>query len=147
MRIIRVTTQNEISVHEYPAIRENEILQMLIGNDCSMFEHVMPRRLYQRYGAISEVTRTPGEAIAMLVDEEGLLKTNQVNLLGSMLYETDKHGSPIVGNILIVGKKWFNSGISFCGIEDKQFEKIYPQLERALNRIKENTDKSAGVDE
>lgn len=145
MRIIRISTQNEISVHEYPSIRENEILQMLIGNGCSMFECVRPRRLYQKYGAVADVTGTPGEAVAMLVDEEGLMKTNQVNSVGSLLYETDKHGAPIVGNILIVGEKWYNSGISFCGIEDSQFEKIYPQIEMLANKIKEMS--KTGVEE
>ncbi len=147
MRIIRISTQNEISVHEYPAIRENEILQMLIGNGCSFYEHVMPRRLYQKYGAIADVTTVPGEAIAMLVDEEGLLKKNEVNAVGSVLYESDKHGTPIVGNILIVGKKWYNSGISFCGIEEEQFRRIYPQLEKLSNRMKKIMDKSTEVAE
>ena len=136
MRIIRITTQNEISIHEYPLKNENEALQQLIGNGCSIYEHVMPRRLYRDFGAIADVTRIPGEAVALLVDEEGLLKENHINTVASILYETDNHGHPIMGNVLIVGKKWFGSGISFCGIDDTQFETLYPKLDKFVNRAK-----------
>lgn len=42
----------------------------------------------------------------MLVDEEGLLKPNKLNRIGSYLYKTDEHGCPIAGNILFVGETW-----------------------------------------
>lgn len=64
----------------------------------------------------------------MLVDEEGLLKENEPNLVGSYLYETDKHQHPIVGNIVFVGKKWINGGIDFCGIEESVFLLLEQQL-------------------
>jgi hypothetical protein len=48
----------------------------------------------------------------MLVDESGLLKENQVlNVLASYLYETRKHGNPIVGKVLVVNETMTNSGI------------------------------------
>lgn len=38
----------------------------------------------------------------MLVDENGLLKELPMNLAGSLFYGTQFHGSPIVGDIVIV---------------------------------------------
>ena len=43
---------------------------------------------------------------------------------GSYLYETDRHGHPIMGNILFVGEEWGSDGIDFCGIEDSVFENL-----------------------
>ena len=37
----------------------------------------------------------------MIVNEEGLLLGLPVNLLGSILYESFRHGNPIVGNMVI----------------------------------------------
>lgn len=52
----------------------------------------------------TEVKRENSKCVAMLVDEEFLLKNElQLNPIGCYLYETDKHGSPIMGNILFVG--------------------------------------------
>ena len=48
----------------------------------------------------------PGECVSMLIDEEGRLKPNRANLIGSYLYEYDKHGCPILGNILFIGERW-----------------------------------------
>ena len=49
MKIIKVSTELEMSVHEFPSgtIREhNKALCELIGNGCNLVEHVMPKRLY-----------------------------------------------------------------------------------------------------
>ena len=49
MKIIKVSTELEMSVHEFPSgtIREhNKALCELIGNGCDLVEHVMPKRLY-----------------------------------------------------------------------------------------------------
>lgn len=48
MKIIKVSTELEMSVHEFPfgTIREhNKALCELIGNGCDLVEHVMPKRL------------------------------------------------------------------------------------------------------
>lgn len=49
MKIIKVSTELEMSVHEFPegTMREqNKVLYGLIGNGCDLVEHVMPKRLY-----------------------------------------------------------------------------------------------------
>ena len=76
------------------------------------------------------------KCVAMLVDEEFLLKKFlpkyelQLNPIGCYLYETDKHGSPIMGNILFVGDTYTDDGITFSGIEEETFNKLYEQLKR-----------------
>lgn len=49
MKIIKVSTELEMSVHEFPSgtIREhNKALCELIGNGCDLVEHVMPKRWF-----------------------------------------------------------------------------------------------------
>ena len=59
-----------------------------------------------------------------------------MNGVGSFLYETDKHGSPIMGNILIVGEVWTGDGIDFCGMSEQQFNILYPEI-RGINKESE----------
>lgn len=50
-----------------------------------------------------EVVRPLGlPGYIMLVDESGLLKNWQTNVVGSLFYGTQFHGHPIVGDIVIV---------------------------------------------
>ena len=71
------------------------------------------------------------KAVEMLVDEEYLCRDNkpEINMIGSYLYESDKHGSPILGNVLFVGLAYGeDGGIDFTGIEGETFKKLYEQL-------------------
>ena len=57
-KIIKVSTDLEVTVHDFPqgTIRErNRQLCELIGNGCEMIEHVMPRRLYNELSHTTEV--------------------------------------------------------------------------------------------
>lgn len=104
MKLIKITTDNEISVHEFPEgnySEQNEALADLIGPKCRLCEHVMPNRLYKELGGSNKVGKVKGSCVSMLVDEEFLYHDLDMNGVGSFLYETDKHGSPIMGNILI----------------------------------------------
>ena len=138
-KIIKVSMDMEVTVHNFPqgTIREqNRQLCELIGNGCEMIEHVMPRRLYNELGHTTEIKRKASKCVAMLVDEEFLLKKFllknelQLNPIGCYLYETDKHGSPIMGNILFVGDTYTGDGITFSGIEEETFNKLYEQLKK-----------------
>lgn len=135
MKLIKISTDLEISVHEFPTgthTEQNKYLRELIGNNCELYEHVMPKRLYTELHQKDHPTKKPGQCVSMLIDEEGLLKEKiSPNLIGSYLYETDKHRQPIVGNILFVGEEWTDDGIDFCGIE----ESVFKVLELQLNNI------------
>lgn len=142
MKIIRITTDNEISVHEYPAgsyMAENTALRKLIGPCCELYEHVMPKRLYKELGGSNRVSSVPGNCVNMLVDEEGLLKKLPANIVGSWLYESDLHGWPIVGNVLITGEVETDDGICFCGMSDDQFALLYPKLKSLTEKVRKKS--------
>lgn len=140
MKIIRITTNNEISKHEFPEgawDHRQESLCKLIGNNCRMVEHVMPKRLYTELKQPDTPTHIKGRCVSILVDEEGALKPNEANSFGCYLYETDKHGCPIMGNILIIGEYIKEDGIEFSGIDDMIFKKLYRQCKDLLQKIGE----------
>lgn len=135
MKLIKISTELELSVHEFPSgtyREQNHFLCELIGNGCDIYEHVMPDRLYTELGMENTPTEIPGQCVSMLVDEEGGLKENVPNLIGSYLYRTDRHGYPIMGNILFVGK----DGFGFCGIEDSVFRLLELELNRLIFNMK-----------
>lgn len=139
MKIIKISTELEMTIHDFPegTMREqNKVLYELIGNGCDIVEHVMPKRLYTMLKMPSTPTKTPGECVSMLIDEEGRLKPNKANLIGSYLYEFDKHGCPIVGNILFIGEKLGNNGIDFCGISEKNFSLLETELKNMIMAMK-----------
>ena len=90
----------------------------------------MPDRLYTVLKMSNRVSEVPGKCVSMLVDEEGLLKPNKLNRIGSYLYKTDEHGCPIAGNILFVGETWGGDGIDFCGIEENAFRILHEKLQK-----------------
>ena len=139
MKLIKISTDLELSVHEFPdGIHEeqNQFLRELIGNDCRIYEHVMPDRLYTELHMFDRPSKIPGQCVSMLIDEEGRLKENVPNLIGSYLYRTEQHGCPIMGNILFVGEEWGGDGIDFCGIEDSVFELLELELNNLIFTMK-----------
>ena len=139
MKLIKISTDLEMTVHEFPEgshEQQNEFLRELIGNHCRIYEHIMPNRLYSDLHMTDHPTKVPGQCVSMLIDEEGLLKENEPNLIGSYLYGTDRHGHPIMGNVLFVGEKWESDGIDFCGIEDSVFQLLELQLNNMVYAMK-----------
>ncbi len=139
MKLIKVSTDLKMTTHEFPSgsyAEQNRFLMELIGNDCDIYEHVMPKRLYTELRMKDHPTKTPGQCVSMLVDEEGLLKENEPNLLGSYLYQVDRHGHPIMGNILFVGEKYGSDGLDLCGIEDSVFKELKRRLKHLIQTIK-----------
>ena len=57
--------------------------------------------------------------------------------IASWLYETDRHGYPILGNALIIGEKYGNAGIEFCEMSEEQFNLIFPRLKDCEKKLKE----------
>lgn len=60
----------------------------------------------------------------MLVDESGLLKNLTINIVGSLFYGTQFHGSPIVGDIIIAKDTKEKVPI---GLSDPEIEAIIEQ--------------------
>ena len=123
MKMIKITTENQISVHDFPEGsfgEQNQALRNHIGPKCELYEHVMPKRLYSELCG----SRQRGNCVSMLIDEDGHYHELPENLVASWLYD------PILGNVLIVGEKWEGSGISFCGVPGDQFDLLFPQLRK-----------------
>ena len=58
MKIIKITTENEITTLEFPEgdiTSVNKRLYEMIGPKCELMEHVMPSRLYKILGAYHEM--------------------------------------------------------------------------------------------
>ena len=140
MKIIRISTDNEISVHDFPEgilQIQNAQLRKLIGSRCEIYEHVLPRRLYTDLGVPNGIVRENGGFVSMLIDEDGISHGLEPNLVGSYLYGTDEHGHPIVGNILLIGERIACGSIEFCGISDRRIGLLYPQMEEITKKARE----------
>lgn len=81
---------------------------------CEWIEIVHPKRLPNGF--------------VMIVDEEGLLKPNVLNHVGSWFYESDKHGDPIVGNILILKEEFGDEGAECVGMSDADVDRVFNLL-------------------
>lgn len=139
MKLIKISTDLELTVHDFPTgthSEQNDYLRGLIGNDCELYEHVMPERLYTDLKMKDRPTKIPGQCVSMLIDEEGRLKQNTANLIGSYLYKTDVHNQPIMGNVLFVGEEWNNDGIDFCGLEEETFKLLELELHNMIMAMK-----------
>lgn len=139
MRLIKVSTDLEMTVHEYPTgtyDEQRKVLCELIGNRCDALEPVRPKRLYTEARMPSKPSRESGKCVCMLIDEESMLKPNYLNELGCYLYQTDRHGWPIAGNILFVGEVIENDGIGMCGISEEYFKRLERELNYMIREIK-----------
>ena len=84
MKGLVISTNNKHHVEEY-----GEPLYRTVGETVGGYiEIVHPKGLPSPY--------------CMIVNEEGLIRELPVNLMGSILYQSNIHGSPIVGNIVIM---------------------------------------------
>ena len=145
MKIIRITANNEITIHDFPEnvsySELNEFLRGLIGDDCELYEVARLTRIYEDLGASDEMTREAGSSVVCLVDEDGLSKKLPINAIGSYLYKTELHGYPIVGTILGVGEYWGIDGPDISGLSDQQFNLLYPQLYELAEIVKRENNK------
>ena len=55
----------------------------------------------------------------MVINDEGLLRGLSFNPVGSYLYETHKHGSPIVGTVVLMKTGFTSSGPDIIGLEEE----------------------------
>ena len=83
MKGLVITTDNLMRTEEYTAPLHESIGKTVGG----WIEVVHPKLLPAPY--------------CMIVNEEGLLLGLPLNLLGSILYESFRHGNPIVGNLVL----------------------------------------------
>lgn len=76
---------------------------------------------------------------AIAVDEIGLYKDLPMNLIGSWLYQTDIHGHPIVGDLLILKDVMTGSGPDISGLDDADVATLSAFLKKfGIESIKED---------
>jgi len=129
--IIRVTTNDIVTVHRYPSdkkFNECKVLASMIGGNCDWVERVQPKKLYVDFGVDIDIDH--GKKVVMLVDEEGLLKDLDFNYFGSWLY-----GNTILGNILLVGEHYGPEGPEFCDIHGEVFEELLLKVKNFVRKI------------
>ena len=73
--------------------------------------------------------------IVMIVDEEGLMKENFINVAGSHLYGTEEHGEVIVGDIMIVREVFGPEGPELAGLLPETAKKLSEDLGDPLRRM------------
>lgn len=125
MKGIIISTENQLTVRDFSAPLYKTIGEAVDG----WIEIVRPGGLKSPY--------------VMVVNEEGLIKELPINIAGSILYGTPAHGSPIVGNIVIMKEGWTDEGKDLLGLSDEEVVTLTNELVSLFQRagksfIKEN---------
>lgn len=114
MKGVVITAADEVSVQDFTAPL-HESLGAVVGG---YIEIVHPQGLQSPY--------------CMIVNEEGYLKGLPLNRAGSLLYGTQFHGSPIVGDVVIMAEGWTPEGPDIVGIPENRAEKVAQELVKAF---------------
>lgn len=125
--LIKIYTDNRVDILAFPDDSGSGIyekLNKLIGESCTGFEQVYPRRLYKELGQ----SAVYGRRVHMLVDEDGYRKELPINLIASWLYGTDIHQNPILGDVLIVREVLREGSIDIIGLEERQGMELFQKF-------------------
>lgn len=120
---IVITADNEISVQEFSRDGHgvlNTDLRRIIGDS---LEKVNPMHLIPPF--------------CFMCNEDGLRLELPVNEAASLLYGTYQHGSPIVGNIVILKVGNFNGEPDIVGLSEDEAECLYDVLKSTFTFLKE----------
>lgn len=121
MKGIVITASNEISVREFTSPLYESIGKVVGG----WIAVVRPMGLTRPF--------------CMIVNEEGLLLELAYNAVGSYLYETRKHGSPILGNIVIMKEGMTPEGPDIIGLTNDEVKALKEILTKQFDlKEKEN---------
>ncbi len=94
----------------------------------SDYEIVYPVRLYTELGMSNNPDIEPNKSVCMLVDEEGLSKGIDINIVGSYLYRTDLHGNPIAGNVVFAGLTRRDGVLQISALQDDTEKELMLKL-------------------
>lgn len=106
MKTIKISTNNEVSVIDVD-FNDFRSIKNAIGG---YFETVKTQKMWDYF-------KRP---MMFLADEEGHLKKLPLNQLGSYFYDTERHGWPIVGDIILA----VPFGEYIIGIDDVEVLKL-----------------------
>ena len=120
MKGIVISTANTIQTTEIPE-NGHPLYDLVRGAVGGYIENVYPMRLDRN--------------LIMVVNEEGLLMGLPINPVASYLYGMDIHGQPIVGNVIILKKGYFEDEPDIVGIPDDEAETIIETLNKTIFSI------------
>lgn len=117
-KAIKLRTDGHIEIIDVP--QQRRLLDWLyLQIRCDTVETVYPRGLQEPY--------------MMVMDEEALLKDHPIiNFLGSWLYETQKHGHPICGTVLVMQRVMTWDGPDIGGIPEEEARKLADSIGQKL---------------
>lgn len=70
----------------------------------------------------------------MIIDESGALKALPLNPLASVLYETDKHGWPIMGTALLMKEAMTDEGPDIVSLNEMDTEVLRVIVNKAIKK-------------
>lgn len=106
MYALVANTKNEICLIEYTP-PNYDVLRKAVGG---WYEHIHPIGLKRPY--------------SMMVNEEGLMLNLPINQLGSLLYGTQAHGQPIVGDIVFVKDGYHDGEPDVVGMDADEAQRM-----------------------
>ena len=117
MKGIVITTNDEMRVQEFSEPAHKSIGEAVGG----WIEIVRPVRLERPY--------------CMIVNEEGVLLNQPMNMFGSFLYGTNYHGNPILGDIVLL-KEGINSDgeRDILGLDEQDIKYLRDMVSTKMGR-------------
>ncbi len=86
MKTIKISADNKISIVDVD-FDDYKAIQREIGG---YIETVKTQKMFDYFG----------RPVLMLVDEDGYMKNLEINTVGSFLYDLERHGLPVLGDII-----------------------------------------------
>lgn len=111
MRFYKIYPDCKTEIIEADSDNLLKVMQEAVGG---FIEFVRPKRLEYPY--------------CMIVNKEGLIENLKFNPVGSYLYQTDLHGSPMVGTIIIAKDSGAGDILSLTDNELKEVENIVNEV-------------------
>ena len=113
---LKIKTNHTIDIIEMPEKRNASWFANQI--DCDYIQVVRPK-YYSDY--------------IIVLDEEGKLKPNHLNVVASAMYATFEHGDPIVGDCLLVKEGIHNGEYDLVGLSLAEANKVKASIEHDMD--------------
>ncbi len=116
---------------------------ILVTSDCEIKEVDLPAPLYESAGdllggSMEHVTaRRLERPYCLLINGEGGILGLPENKVGCYLFETEEHGYPLFGDILIMKERWTSEGVDFTGLAEEDIASVTEMLEDVLMEVDE----------
>ena len=114
-KAIVITTDNKVDVRDLE-VKDNSLLEALQGVVGGYIETVSPMRL--------------SHGLLMIVNEEGVILDLPVNIIASILYGADLHGTFIYGDVAIVDRGYRNGEPDLEGIPPLLVDQLLDELSK-----------------